>query len=42
MGGDVVLSTEVLADPRVRDLPGGQMPVEQTAKLKGFGQRVAF
>ncbi|MGH6901248.1 MAG: adenylate/guanylate cyclase domain-containing protein [Geminicoccaceae bacterium] len=41
-GGDIVLSAEVLADPRVRALLRGQAPVEQSAALKGFGQRVGF
>ena len=41
-GGDIVLSAEVLADPRVRALLRGQTPVEESAALKGFGQRVAF
>jgi class 3 adenylate cyclase len=42
VGGDVVLSAEVLADPRVRDLLEGQVPIEQSAALKGFAGPVAF
>jgi class 3 adenylate cyclase len=42
VGGDIVLSAEVLADPRVRALLRGQTQVEESAALKGFGQRVAF
>jgi class 3 adenylate cyclase len=42
IGGDIVLSTAVLADPRVRELLRGHTPIEQSAVLKGFGERVAF
>jgi class 3 adenylate cyclase len=42
IGGDIVLSTAVLADPRVRKLLRGQTLVEQSAELKGFGKPVAF
>jgi class 3 adenylate cyclase len=41
VGGDIVLSAEVFADPRVRELLGDR-PIEQNAELKGFGQPVAF
>jgi class 3 adenylate cyclase len=42
VGGDIVLSAEVLADPRVRELLEGQMPIQQSAALKGFAEPVAF
>ncbi|MGH6895679.1 MAG: adenylate/guanylate cyclase domain-containing protein [Geminicoccaceae bacterium] len=42
VGGDIVLSAEVFADPRVRELLRGQMPLEQSAALKGFGEPVSF
>ena len=40
VGGDVVLSAEVVADPRVRDLLRGETPVEQSAALRGFTEPV--
>jgi class 3 adenylate cyclase len=42
IGGDVVLSAAILADPRVRDLLRDRVPLEQSAELKGFAEPVTF
>ena len=41
-GGDVVLSAEMLTDPRGRALLRAQNPTWEFAALNGFGQPVAF
>ena len=43
IGGDIVLSADVMAEPGVRDLLRGRGPlVEQRAELRGFARPVAF
>jgi class 3 adenylate cyclase len=42
VGGDIVLSADVVADPRVRDLLRGRTLLEQSAQLRGFSRCVGF
>jgi class 3 adenylate cyclase len=42
LGGDIVLSGEILADPPVRALLAGVAVTAETAQVKGFAEPVAF
>ncbi|MGQ0676795.1 MAG: adenylate/guanylate cyclase domain-containing protein [Rhodospirillales bacterium] len=41
-GGDIVLSQDVAADPEAMKLVAPLAPVEESAVLKGFGEKVPF